>query len=305
MKTRGFVVTVALVCWVVGGLLVSGVVYEYGKLISPGRNTKTADKLATVTQTTQQQAAAADAQAQAVKAAVADVEAKHAAVEKTQADMAASATGFIAGSTAALQSDPKPTPAETVSLGLNDDASKALGSTLTPAQAATWNKLVAGLLANNAAAQAQVEALKAQSATEAASLAGAQQHAADSDAQVTQLSTALATQTKTLTATATIAAKLGASNKSWADDAETLWQRIEALGWLSVFLVALAIFIGIKFFGVKTTLTDATALVEYVKGEAVKAGHDAVSLEQKIHTWWDSSKNENKVASIKKDVLRL
>jgi hypothetical protein len=304
MKTRG-VIQIAVALWIVGGLLCTGIAYEAAKVFSPGRNTKTADKLATATANTQAQAKAVDAQANAVKLAVADVEARHAVVEQTQAAMASNATGLISGSTAALQSDPRPTQAETIALGLNDAASKALGSTLTPAQAALWNKLVAGLLANNAEAWSEVNTLKAQGQLTAGILAATQQHAAQSDAHATQLAAELTTQTKTLTATASTAAKLGALNKSWADDALTLWQRIVALGWLAVLLAVLLLGLAIRFLGLQKTLQDTVALGEYMKGEAVKAGHDVMQWEQKIAAWWAGDKGEKVVAKIKENVLRL
>jgi hypothetical protein len=175
---------------------------------------------------------------------------------------------------------------------------------LTPAEAEKFAKLAAGLLAKNAAQRAELDRMKAEAIATQATLAAVHEHAVAADAQAQKLSGQLTVQTKTLTAAAGTAAKLTQQNKAWADNEEGLWDRIKALGGLAAALLLIALLLGFKFLGVKQTLTDTVAAGEYLKTQAIAAGHNAEELEAKLHTWWEGSKGEAVWADIRSKVLR-
>ena len=99
-------------------------------------------------------------------------------------------------------------------------------------------------------------------------------------------------------------AKLAKANQAWADDAETAWDRIKALGWLSVSLAVIGLIVAWKLFGTKKVLGDAVALQSQTEQWAVEAGHNAAELGAKVKAWWGGDKNEAVVQAVKTDILR-
>jgi len=307
----GFVIPVLI--YVLAGLGMAGG-YAYTKLVEPGRNKKTADQAALVAdqaakqvQAAEQQAQQAAKDAQQAKTAAADALALNQKERGLYEQTAKNASGFVEGAKIALSADPNPTQPELVATGLLDSASTALGQPLTEEQRQVWIKTVAGLLAHNAETEAKVAQLTKEAAEARAQLGEVKARAEAADQHVVLLTGQLASQTTELVATTAKATELSsktadltAKNKSWADREQTWWGRVKAGGALGVILLLVIVAISIKLFGVQETASDAVALVHWVKGEAVKAGHDAVALEQKISDWWGNSSGKtqfNKITS--------
>lgn len=304
MKTRGVVATAALVLYFAIAAAVGWAGYEFKQAFSPNTHKTEIAKADADAATLAKQAADAQAKIQA------DVSANKAAIATSEASLAAQlaieqdAAGFISGVLVAIPDDSTATLDEKIAMILAKDAA----TTLPPAtskQAQEFSAIVAQMRADNARLSAALIAKEQEAEQDKALATKNAQAASDAKAQAV-VSDAAASKAVAATHTEAVAhaADIAKLDGKTAENL-TLWTRLKAFGVGSGILIAIAVGLCIWLFGVKKTLGDAVALVEYVKGEAVKAGHDAVSLEQKIHTWWDSSKNENKVASIKDNVLRL
>ena len=301
-KTRAFIQIAALLpIAIVALVLAAG--YEGYKVFQPGRNKTKTDAAAVAVVQTQAQTVTVDQQAAAIKAAVDTSNAAHAAAEASHAKVDADAAGGVYGTQEFLwRGDTKGAQAA------NAVAWAALGDSLTPSQKKVWDTLVAANAADAAALAERdktIATLQVSAAADHAALGVASAHAKASDAALTSLTVEHAKTTKQLVATATTASKLTQQVQAWADNSETLWDRIKALGYLSVILGVLVFLILVKLVGVQKALGDAVALGEYVKGEAIKAGHDAVSLEAKIVAWWEGdAKGAAKIQAVKTNVLR-
>lgn len=297
-STRGaiqFVPIIILLLVCAGGV-------ELYRVFAPGRNKQKIDQVAQAVVTNQTQALQHDDTASKVKEAVADSQKQHAVEIAAHEKVQHNAAGFVTAAQQALETD---TSEEAVAAKeLQQDALDSLGSPLTPEEVVKYSRLAKGLLQKNAEIQAELAAAKQEAIADRAALDSEKAHSKSSDEKVTTLVVQNKNQAGKLVVSATTIAKQTASIKTWADGEETWMDRIKALGGFAVIAVLVAVLLAIKFFGAKNVLTDTVALLEHVKSAAVGAGHDAVALETKIHDWWEGSKNEQKVAAIKTDVLR-
>jgi hypothetical protein len=287
-----------------GTLAVLGVLAAGGwlvhKVMEPGRNKKVAIEAAQAAAVADALARAEKDKVEAVAAATAKAQEQHARERALQNQIAANASGFVEGAKMALQTNPVPTHAEIVAIGLLESAGTALGQPLTPQQREVWTRTVAGLISRNAEAEAQVRKLTQEAATARAALGEVRARADAADRNVSQLTKELSEHTSKLVESTEKAADLTAQNKQWATGEQNLWGRLKALALLAAFLAVILIFLSLKYRGVSSTAKDAVALGEHIKQLAAKAGHGAKELEDEIHTWWEGdTKAETKYAKTK------
>jgi hypothetical protein len=276
--------------------------YQAYRVIAPGRNTKKADQVAAAATTVQAQTVTVDQAARIVQQAVDEVKVTHAAEIATRDQMDKNATGFSMTAKEALKDEPS--YAADVARMLIQYSIDALGVKVSAEEANKFIKMAAPLIAKNAAMKAEVERLHTEAVATAVSLKAETDRRVAAEAAATEATTTLKAQTTTLVKTSTVASKLAKENKAWADDAETLWDRIKALGWLSVALAALVVGVLVKLFGWRQVAQDTVALGEHLKGKLVASGHDPAKLEEEVKEWWQGSKNEAVVNAVKTDVLR-
>ncbi len=299
-KSARALAVVVLLPYLAAAALAGSGLWQWKKLTAPGRNTKTATAAAAKADLAKTQADQVAAQADAVKAAVAQAGTAHQAEVATHRAIENNAAVFVEASTQVLKSDPSPSTETIIAIDLNDAAAAALGVHLSPEQL----RIVSTLIKKNREASEEIAKLKGEAIATRARLDAVTAQATTADALAKDLIAKLDTSTHELTATATKAATLAESNKRWADDALSLWDRIKALGWLAVFLALFAFGTVWKLFGFRTALHDSVALGEFLKDHAFAAGHDAVNLEQKIHAWWEGDANQVRIAKIKSNILR-
>lgn len=285
-------------------MVLSFVAYQGYRIIAPGRNTKKADQVAASAATAQAQTVTVDQQAQAVKVAVDAATEAHKAVVAARDAIDDGVNGRIESARAMLATDKEPTAAETAALIMLSDAQTALGRKLTDAEKAYWTKLAIPLIERQQAALAEAQKQREIAANAIAVRDAVQAESAKKDTIITTQASALTVETKKSVETARVNTKLANQNKAWADDAETLGDRIKALGWLSVTLAVLAAGVAIKLLGWKRFSEDMVALQAHTETLAVAAGHDANDLGGKIKDWWAGDKNEAKVQAVKTQVLR-
>jgi hypothetical protein len=292
-----------------GTLAVLGVLAAGGwlvhKVFQPGRNKEVAVQAAQAAAVADALARAEKDKVEAVAAATAKAQEQHARERALQNQIAANASGFVEGAKIALQTNPAPTHAEVVAIGLLESAGTALGQPLTAQQREVWTRTVAGLIARNAEAEAQVQRLTQEAATARAALGEVRARADAADKNVSALTKQLSEHTDKLVESTVKAADLTAQNKQWADGEQNLWGRMKALIILAALLATVLIFLSLKYRGVSSTVKDAVALGEHVKGLAVKAGHGAKELEDEIQTWWEGDKNAAAKYDKTKSQLRI
>lgn len=286
-------------------LIVCGVCWagvQLYRVFAPGRNKDKISQVAESANKTKDQATEVENIAKAVKTAVAVVAETHKNEIDAHKKVEHNAAGFVTAASEVLVTDLS--DEAMAAKELQQAALDALGETFTPEELARYSKLAKGLLAKNVEQRVELERLRTQAAVDRATIEATAERAKASEASAKLLAGQNAVQATNLVKTATVNAKLTNEVKTWADGAESAWDRVKALGWLSVAIGLVAVLFAIKFFGTKAVLTDVVALGEHVKAAAVEAGHDAGALEQKIHTWWEGHKNESIVAGIKSKVLR-
>jgi hypothetical protein len=304
MKTRGVIATAALLLYFCIAAAVGWAGYELKQAFSPNTHKTEIAKA-------DADAAALAKQAEDTQAKLqADIAANKSAIAASEASLASQLTieqdaaGFLSGVLVAIPGDDTATMDEKIAAILAKDAA----GTLPPAtgkQVQEFTSIVAQMRADNARLSAALIAKEQEAAQDKAAAAVSAQAAATAKAQAIVSDTAAKVSAdQTQAASAALAVNAAKLDGKTAENI-TFLKRLKALGIGSGILVVIAIGLSVWLFGAKKTLTDSVALLEYVKGEAVKAGHDAVSLEQKIVSWWGGAKGEKVVANIKDKVLRL
>ncbi len=283
-------------------LLVSFLGVQFYKVIAPGRNSKKADQVAIAAVSTQLQTITVEQSARVVDIAVADVKAAHAVEIGTLNKMAANATGFSITAKEALKDDPS--DAADVARMLIQYSVDSLGVELTALEQQKFIQMAAPLIAKNAKMRAELEQAHLDAVATASSLKAETDRRVEAEATAKEATTTLRAEAKKSVETAKVNVKLSNQNKAWADDAETLWDRIKAAGWLIGTLVVLGLFLAWKLLGSVKFGQDMVALQTHTEGLAVTAGHDANELAGKIKEWWQGDKNEAKATAVKTDVLR-
>jgi len=282
----------------VGVFLLCG--YLYLKVFAPGRNTAVADKAAIAAAKTEQQAVDVQHETKAVQQAVAAVIKAHQELDSTHQTIEANASGFSYAAHATLLKEPNPSPVVKLATTLTESSYKALGESLSPEQKAIWDSLLAAH-EDDKVAIANRDAKIAQMTTDAvavhATLVAVTAHANASDATAVAAVKQLDKQTTALVVTSQVATKYTSANAKWADNAETLGDRIKALGGLSAILVLVAGYISIKLRGVTKTRDDAVALAHHGFSLAEKAG---VAVKEEWDKWWGG---DNKAKAAHEAVL--
>lgn len=296
-------IAVATILLIVGVFGAGG--FGWYKITEPARNKKAVARSAQAAAATEAQARAELEKVAAVAAAAAKAAQEHAQERQLRDTIDRNASGFVEGAKIALQTNPTPTQAEIVAIGLLDSAGQALGQPLTAQQREVWTKTVAGLIARNVEAEQRVQQLTKDAAEARAALGEVRARAQAADNNVSILTKQLDEHTRELVKTAAKAADLTAKNKLWADGEQTLWGRLKAVGFVSFLLLAVATFLSLRYRGMSSTVKDAVALGEHMKKLAIDAGQDAKKLEEQVSDWWENDTNaEAKFAKIKSQ-LRL
>jgi hypothetical protein len=280
-STRGVVDPVT---WAVIGLIAVGS-WAYVKVFEPGRNKKVADKIAVATEKANKEAEAAKALSIELQKSVQAMADAHAQETKTEQKMRANAADFNGQNKAVLAADPNPSPYTLIAIGLCDSVDQSLGIQSTAEQRLEWSKRVIPLLQHNA----EIEKLLAQKTAEAAALSASlkaeHEHAVASDAHAATLAKANTANVATIATITAKAEKLAGENANWA--AGTLdWKgRLKAAVIGLCVLGVLLFILSWRYRGKDKTLTDSVALGEFIKTQAIGAGHKAEELETKIKDW--------------------
>jgi hypothetical protein len=300
IKSNRGVAFLVVLPYIVGALLVGGVLYEYHQLTAPGRNKAVADQTAQTATVSATEAAAIKLDAQKARDDLA-----RAAADQAKSDAASQAAKNAAGKDleiikAALEQDQNQTPAEILATGYADAAQDALGVKFTPEQHAAFIKAILPLLKDKAALEKSVADEKSGNLSLASVNEELKTQLTASQATVNTTVTSLSKEAAAHATTAAVGMKLAKQQQSWADRENTLLDRIKALGGLSILLAVIAVIVAIKLIGTKQTLKDSVALLGHVGSLAEKAG---VAVKNDIETWWEGDfKGQAKVAAVKRDL---
>jgi len=303
VNTRGAVPLIILAYMGITALLgYAG--YKGYQAIAPGRNKDKADAAAVAAVQTQSQATTVKAVADAVEVANKQSAAAHVAVVAARDAIDDGVNGRIECAKTMLATDKDPTAAEAAALIMLDDAQKALGRELTPAERTYWTKLAVPIIQKQQEALAEAQKQREIAAKAIAVRDAVQEESAKKDVVMIAQGSTIKEQAGKLVVSATRSAKLNNEIKAWADDSLSAWQRVQALGCSVGILAVVAGLILIKCVGFRTALHDAVGLAEHIKDTAIEGGHDAAAMAASIKTWWGGDKNEKVVADITTNILR-